>query len=157
MAEIAQAQHQKGSRHKRKIHSLKVDLTPMVDLGFLLITFFVITTSLREPKAADLFMPKDDSVTTPIKKSAVLTITLLSQDKLSYYHGAGDTAAVYFSDFQGIRKVIQNKQKRVASILGDPKETILIIKADSAASYKNLVDILDEVMINGIEHYYISE
>ena len=72
-------------------HNLKIDMTPMVDLGFLLITFFVITTELAKPTAMDLFMPKDGKPM-PLGKSNALTV-LLDQDKLYYYHGEWNDAS----------------------------------------------------------------
>ncbi len=160
MAEIqsqTQSRHVKGGRLKRKIHSLKVDLTPMVDLGFLLITFFVITTSMREPKAAELLMPKDSDIITEIPVSTALTVILQADDQIAYYHGTVDTAKIHTTGFKGIRDVIINKQKAVARKTGDRKDVVLIIKSDTAASYKNLVDMLDEVMINGITRYFLAE
>ena len=91
MAEITSGnQPQKG---KRKIHSTSIDLTPMVDLGFLLITFFVFTTSLNEAKAMKLVLPMDcDSCISKAPKTGSLTL-IADENKIWYYQGFlnGDT------------------------------------------------------------------
>jgi biopolymer transport protein ExbD len=71
-------------------HNLKVDMTPMVDLGFLLITFFVITTELAKPTAMNLYMPKDGPPS-PVGNSSALTI-LLDDNKIYYYNGDWEVA-----------------------------------------------------------------
>lgn len=146
-----------GSKSRRKILSTRVDLTPMVDLGFLLITFFIITTSLQEPKMADLIMPKDTKRTTKIKESTVMTIILSKDDNVDYYYGELDTAIIHHSNFQTIRKRIQEKKIFVKNAVGSADETVIIIKPSAQSSYKNLVDILDEIMINDISHYFLGE
>jgi biopolymer transport protein ExbD len=149
-------------RRKSKNHSIKkilrVDLTPMVDLGFLLITFFILTTSLSNPTVARLIMPKDTNLTTPVKGNAVLTLSLIRNNFIDYYEG--DTlipALVQHCSFSGLRSVIQRKQQKVAEVLSDRKETVIIISPGSGSTYKNLVDVLDEIQINDIRYYFIVD
>jgi biopolymer transport protein ExbD len=149
-------------RRKSKNHSIKkilrVDLTPMVDLGFLLITFFILTTSLSNPTVAKLIMPKDTDKHTDVKQSAVLTLRLMRNNSIDYYEG--DTlipALVQHCSFGGVRSVIQHKQQKVAGILGDSQETVIIISPGSGSTYKNLVDVLDEIQINDIGYYFIVD
>ena len=90
MAQIENsAAERKGkSFSSAKKQTLRIDMTPMVDLGFLLITFFVFTTIMSTPKAADLFMPTEGLVDpTKLPKSLALTILLDENDKIYYYHG----------------------------------------------------------------------
>ena len=75
MAAIQEGNRQKSKKYSAR-NSLGVDLTPMVDLGFLLITFFILSTALSEPLVAQLVMPKDSDVKTPVKENAVLTLSL---------------------------------------------------------------------------------
>src|SRR6186713_1205160 len=90
--------HKKGPGVKKgKKLSTRVDLTPMVDLGFLLITFFMFTTTLSKPKTMQINMPyKEDNIKeedqTKIKASTVVTILLSSNHRIYYYEGIGDDA-----------------------------------------------------------------
>lgn len=77
--------HIAGVRHSKK-HTPKTDMTPMVDLGFLLITFFVITMELNKPVTLNLNMPKEGP-TTDLGKSNALTVLLGKDNAIYYYHG----------------------------------------------------------------------
>jgi biopolymer transport protein ExbD len=161
MAEIqsSQTSKQKGVRKCKKL-STRVDLTPMVDLGFLLITFFIFTTTLHEPKVARLVMPSDkiDNYPTNIPESKVLQVILAENNKIFYYFGNNvlSTGVTNFSP-SGIRNVILKKQHQVAAKYGTKEVLILMIKPLSNCSYKNIIDILDEVQINNIKHYVFTE
>jgi biopolymer transport protein ExbD len=150
--------HKKGTR-SRKL-STRVDMTPMVDLGFLLITFFMLTTTLSKPKAMDLKMPADDKEhPQKLAESKSLTILLGANNAVSYYEGIGNDPlhppVVKHSSFannKGIRDVIINKRERVIKQHGEDGLMVLI-KADKSANYKNVVDIMDEMLINHVERY----
>src|SRR5436190_23908853 len=93
MAEIAQEGGKKGDGKKRsKKMSTKIDFTPMVDLGFLLITFFMLTTTLAKPKTMEINMPEKEDVldSTKVKASTALTVILSENDKIFYYFGIGE-------------------------------------------------------------------
>ena len=140
--------------------SLKIDMTPLVDLGFLLITFFIFTTTMAEPYKTDLYMPKD-GVGTVVGKSNALTVLLSGNDSIFYYHGqlgeAIQTNQVRVTNYNvtsGIGAVIRQKQKQ----LGNKKdELVLMMKPLETSSYKNLMNALDEVMINNVKKYAIME
>src|SRR5258708_29347517 len=115
MAEIntPAAGHKKGPGVKKgKKLSTRVDLTPMVDLGFLLITFFIFTTTMTRPTALHLNLPKDvpDDQRQPAKESQVITLLLGKNDKVYYYEG-GDPTKMRESDFRGIRTVLLDKKR----------------------------------------------
>jgi biopolymer transport protein ExbD len=164
-----------------------VDMTPMVDLGFLLITFFVFTATMSSPKAMDLRMPKDvddPKKQNEAKESGALTIMLGKADKVYYYEGKLDESASNFkpATWPTIRDVIIKKKKEVIGRhvhdLGSPespcksmqerakknddpdwekacldRDFVVIIKPTQDATYKNTVDILDEMTINQVKTY----
>ena len=141
--------------------STRVDLTPMVDLGFLLLTFFVFTTALSTPMAMDLVMPYDK--TPPDDKvceSCVLTILLDKDDRIKYYEGAAENNPLVketgFAPEQ-IRKILMQKKADVEKVRGSADQFILIIKASATSNFRNFVDITDEVTICQIKKYYVDE
>jgi biopolymer transport protein ExbD len=147
---------------------IRIDMTPMVDLGFLLITFFVFTTTMSTPKATDLFMPKDD-INHPQSLPNGLALSLLLDDnnKVYFYNGdfkeAASTNKIYetnYSTFEGIGKIIRQKQKEIDASGKFPygrKGLMLLIKPTSGSIYKNVIDALDEAVINDVRKYAIVE
>jgi biopolymer transport protein ExbD len=154
--------------------STRVDLTPMVDLGFLLITFFMLTTTLAKPQIMALVMPDKDikkEDIEPVKESKVLTLLLGANDKVYWYEGITD-AVLDSTDYsaEGMRKVILNKKEKVKGQFGEedyedfktkePRKGSfinVIIKPTEDARYKNLVDALDEMAICKVRYYVILD
>ena len=135
---------------KGKKLSTRVDLTPMVDLGFLLITFFIFTTTVAQATSMNLNMPKDSDKpdeTNKVKESGSLTIMLGKRNIIYYYFGR-DPATMQTTNFKDVRKIIIDKRKSTPV-----DDLYIIIKPDQDATYKNFVDILDEMTINGIGRY----
>jgi biopolymer transport protein ExbD len=147
--------HKKGSGVKKaKKLSTRVDLTPMVDLGFLLITFFIFTTTLSQASTMKLNMPKDDvdpKDLTPIKESGALTILMGKGDQVYYYLGI-DPNKLQGSSYTAIRDVILNKKNTT-----DTASFFITIKPDDDATYENAVAILDEMKIDDVDHYSIGK
>lgn len=143
--------HKKGPGVKKaKKLSTRVDLTPMVDLGFLLITFFIFTTTMSQPTAMRLYLPKDTEKPeeqNKVKASGALTIMLGKADQVYYYEGE-DPTKIQASNFKDIRGVIINKKRST-----DPKDFVVVIKPTPDATYLNTVDILDEMSINEVKRY----
>ena len=146
--------HKKGPGVKKgKKLSTRVDLTPMVDLGFLLITFFIFTTTMSQPTAMKLFLPKDTEKPeeqNKVKASGALTIMLGKNDGVYYYEGEllPDGSNFKSSNFKDIRTEIINKKKST-----NPQDFVVVIKPGPEATYKNTVDILDEMTINDVKRY----
>lgn len=146
--------HKKGPGVKKgKKLSTRVDLTPMVDLGFLLITFFIFTTTMSQPTALKLFLPKDTDKPeeqNKVKASGALTIMLGKGDGVYYYEGEllPDGSNFKSSNFKEIREEIINKKKST-----NPQDFVVVIKPGPEATYKNTVDILDEMTINDVKRY----
>src|SRR5512133_1371893 len=122
MAEIIQAEgKQKGGKKKAKKFSTHIDMTPMVDLMCLLITFFMLTTAFAKPKAMEITMPekKDDPTVKAPDIAADRTINILvsGNDKLYFYYGVADpklplpvlNPTDYSKD--GIRKILLQRNK----------------------------------------------
>lgn len=160
MAEI-ESRSTSGSHGKplRKKLSTRVDLTPMVDLGFLLITFFIFTTSMSEPKSMKLRMPDDRNITDPLQTAEGKTLHLILGKNHQLWHYRGTAVDnMQRSDYHsGVRSVIQKEKARVAAVYGSGNELVILIKPTSAASYRDVVDVLDEMVIHQVSRYMLME
>lgn len=147
----------KGGKKRAKKMFFHLDMTPMVDLAFLLLTFFMLTTTFNRLQALQLHMPVDpkNSVDqTPIPASNALTVILGEQDEVYYYFGyAGDKPQLVKTDLSatGIRKVL------VSDKVKSNEKMVVLIKAMKKSRYSNLVDLLDEVKITDTKKYALVD
>jgi len=161
MSEIQSQTQQKitGGQRCKKMNT-RIDLTPMVDLGFLLITFFVFTTSLSKPTAMHLALPSDGNVIDEPKVTAskVLTLILAAKNRVGYYQG-DDKASIQFTSYgiNGLRDIILKKRQAVLSLFGNGDELTVFIKPSNDCTYKNVVETLDEMLINKITRYMMLD
>jgi biopolymer transport protein ExbD len=153
-----------SNKHKKsafKKKNTRVDLTPMVDLGFLLITFFVFTTTLSLPTVMNVNMPFDKvRPGDEVCESCVLTVLLAKDNMIKYYEGNPVSNPVIKETFfgnNGIRNIILQKRKAVQKLKGSSDDFVMIIQPTDESTFQNFVDIVDEVAINTIKHYYITE
>jgi biopolymer transport protein ExbD len=146
--------HKKGPGVKKgKKLSTRVDLTPMVDLGFLLITFFIFTTTVSQPTAMKINLPKDvdkPEEQNKVKASAVLTIMLGKSDNIYYYEG-DDPAKLQTSNFKAIGTSSLIKKRT------DTADFVVVLKPSRDCTYKNTVNILDEMTIDGVKRYALVD
>ncbi len=157
----------KGGKVRSKKQNSKVDLTAMVDLAFLLITFFMLTTTLSKPQSMSLGLPdKDDDPTknkdVKVDENRTMTILLGDDDKLVRYVGligspvSGGAPKDMTYGKEGIRKELLSRKKAVLQYTGDKnKGMIVIIKPSKKSNYRNLIDILDEMAITDVPTYAI--
>ncbi len=165
MAEITTSSSENKSGVQRlKKHSTRVDLTPMVDLGFLLITFFVFTMSMSEPKAMKLVMPAGEAFNMPVGESTALTIIPMEDNKIFYYHGDPEKAlernqfgVTNYSMTEGIGAIIRQKQIALEQMGKLRQDLILIIKPADGSNIGNTIDVLDEVLINTVTRYALTD
>ena len=181
--EMPVQRHRAGVRRPVK-HQLRIDMTPMVDLAFLLLTFFMLTTTFSKPKTVEINMPLKDGE--PTKVNNAITVLLSDKDRVFWYFGEfkpGETQLnkTDFSD-KGIRKVLLDKNsaahaevkrledelakrqiadstfKRLAVEAKSQKSALMVfIKTDDKAKYRNVIDILDELSISSVGKYAVVD
>jgi len=141
-----------GGKVRSKKASTRVDLTAMVDLAFLLITFFILTTTLQKPKAMPLVMPDKDDKTPkqqPIADNRSLTLLLGAGNKFEWYVGQitkpieGPTTGTYGKT--GLRRLLEVEGKKIQATTG--KGMFVLIKPSSQSVYNDLVRVMDELNI----------
>lgn len=146
--------------NKNDKRTVRIDFAPMVDLGFLLITFFIYTTTLMEQKAFGLNVPADGTETNaPV--SATITLSLKENGVVDYLEGnekhilAKGTAYLYGKP--SLREHLLNKRQRIISQLGTDDQYTVIIQPSANTSYKEVVDIFDEMTITDIKKYVLVD
>jgi len=197
MAEIAEGGgggHGKGGKKRAKKQSTKIDMTPMVDLGFLLLTFFVLTSTFSKPKSMEISFPApvDPTIKQPEVKNG-LNIILTKDHKIFYYKGqfnaagnkegkpATELTETTFSS-EGLHKLlldmnsyahdeiakleIKTKSKQLADssfkrlameAKGDKRALTALIKTDDKATYKDVIDVVDELNVCMVGKYVIID
>jgi biopolymer transport protein ExbD len=144
----------KGGKVRAKRSSTRIDMTPMVDLAFLLLTFFVMTTTLNKPQTMEITMPekpKPGDEMPEINEKNVLTLVLGEDDKIYYYMGITDPE-VQVTNFSasGVRKILLAKKAELPKL-------VVLIKAMNEAKYKNMVDIMDEMNISATQRFALVD
>ncbi|MBS1501686.1 MAG: biopolymer transporter ExbD [Bacteroidetes bacterium] len=152
----------KGGKIRSKKASTRIDLTAMVDLAFLLITFFIMTTTLSKPKAMDMVMPdktKKD-VQLPVPETRTMTVLLGANDKLEWFVGPPGKTPPTIDNFgkDGIRKSLIEESKKVeATHAGPDNYMIVLVKPSDHSTYKDFVNMMDEIDITGIKSYAVVD
>ncbi len=156
------AQAKAGKKPRTRKHNFRLDMTPMVDLAFLLLTFFMLTTTFAKPRVMQLTMPvKPQSVdqNEPLRASRAMTIMLGAGHRVFYYFGLNAPAdpsvpvpTLHTTDFgpKGIRQALLARGRRQPA-------PVVLIKAGPRANYSDMVDILDEMNITGQQKYAIVD
>src|ERR1700684_3622244 len=104
--------HGKHQKKRAKKLSTRIDMTPMVDLGFLLLTFFMLTTTFSQPKVIELTPPIKSDDKTKVQDTLSLTLVLGKNDTVYYYNGSlklsTDSNNIMQTDLSdnGLRKVV---------------------------------------------------
>lgn len=148
---------QEGRRQqKAEKQTVFTDMNAMVDLAFLLLTFFMLTTTMVKPKVMEIVMPvpsqdeKKEDVQ-PIKESRAISLLPLSDGRLYIYKGLSVESVQEISyKKEGLRATLRE-------ILPSIDKPIIIIKPHPECNFRNLVDVLDEMNVLKVERYAIDE
>jgi biopolymer transport protein ExbD len=142
--------------------SVSVDMTPMVDLGFLLITFFIFTTSMMKDSAFEYKTPVPD-LSNPMLVKCTKTITIQPGDdgKVKWIDCVDgvEQAPISLHLYAGheLRTRLLAKREQMRAIFGDPLELFVIVRPDSTCSYQTFIDVIDELMITEVKRYSVPE
>jgi biopolymer transport protein ExbD len=146
-----------GGKVRSKKASTRVDMTPMVDLGFLLITFFILATTLSKPSSMTLNVPDKTKTeeTEPIKASNVMTAFLGKDNKVHYIFGKAaseDPEVKTVTMGYDFRKAVQEESRKVPA-----DKFVIVIKPTKESTYKTMVDAMDEMAITKTKRYALVD
>ncbi|MBB4036383.1 biopolymer transport protein ExbD [Dysgonomonas hofstadii] len=185
MANIDTNSGNDAKKGKPQRKTLRVDFTPMVDMNMLLITFFMFCTTLSIPQVMNVVLPADTTETEPTKESKAITVLLGADSKVYYYEGLADYedyTSLKETNSYGLRQVLLKRnvatvnkmndlrQKRhqkqisdaqfkeqISEVKKNGKDVMVIIKPTKDSNFRNLVDVLDEMQICGVDKYAIVD
>jgi biopolymer transport protein ExbD len=151
MADINPSNNRSSSNSKR--HGIKIDMTPLVDLAFLLLTFFILTRTFQEHHVLEVQWPDKPTSQTqgePVSAKNVLNLIIGEDNKIYWWMEDQPNAKVTDLSKNGLRQLLITKRE------SNPK-IVLLIKPKDISKYSNLVDVMDEVTILGMERYVLMD
>lgn len=138
--------HGKGKKKKKRRLGVRVDMTPMVDVAFLLLTFFMLTTVFSKPQTMEITLPPDEKTTVEVAESNLLTLRLKADGSIYYNIGNEKPVALLFPQ---VRPLLLERSA------ANPR-LITLVKVDRDGTYKMLVDIMDELNLANITRFSIA-
>jgi biopolymer transport protein ExbD len=138
------AKHSK--KHKKKRVNIRIDMTPMVDVAFLLLTFFMLTTVFNKPQTMELNLPPDEKVTVEVAESSLLTIRVDKDNTIYLNAGSEPLQILPFNELRST--LIQRSQAN--------SKLITLVKVHRDGNYKMMVDIMDELNLANITRFSLA-
>jgi biopolymer transport protein ExbD len=135
------------SRPKRRV-GIRIDMTPMVDVAFLLLIFFMVTTVFRTPQALEINLPPDENVQIDVAESKVLQLRVLSDDRAYWKRGAKDVPWAR-SDVKGLENVFWSFKNDTSMVV--------LIKIDREAKFSNMVDVIDGLDVAHLTRFSLDK
>lgn len=161
MATLDQPTPKAGKKPRARQHKFHLDMTPMVDLAFLLLTFFMLTTTFAKPRVMELAMPvqpHSPNQETPLKESQAMTVILGGGHRAYYYFGLNAPAdpsvpvpTLHRTDFgtQGLRQALLARGRQLPA-------PVVLLKTAPRAKYQDLISVLDEMNITDQKKYAVT-
>jgi biopolymer transport protein ExbD len=137
--------HGKGKKKKAKRVGIRIDMTPMVDVAFLLLTFFMLTTTMSRPQTMEINLPPSD---TPVEvaQSNLMTIRVIEDGKIFWSIGTDKPQKVEYKDFP---KLLMDRNQQNTKL-------ITLIKIDRKVKYHWMVDIMDELNLANVTRFSLA-
>ncbi len=152
---VQRSSHKKGSgfRKKRARPGVFIDMTAMVDVAFLLLIFFMVTTVFRSPQTMELNIPPEDQKV-DIAESNVLIIRMREDGQVFWNIGKDMTPEKFV--FADIRKLISDKDKDNAADHNGESKMVTLIKIQRSSPYEQMVNVMDELQLGKIDRFSIT-
>ena len=131
-------------RPKRRL-GVRIDMTPMVDVAFLLLIFFMVTTVFRTPQALEINLPPDKDIQIEVMESKVLTLRVLDDGRVYYKRGTDPWARSEVANLATVFKAYKGN-----------KDLVVVIKIDREAKFSGMVDIIDDLDLAGLTRFSLA-
>ena len=139
--------HGKSKKRKKgRRLGIRIDMTPLVDVAFLLLTFFMLTTSMSRPQTMEINLPPDENVKVEIAESNLLTLRINEKAEVYWNFGINAPEKIQFKD---LRNFLIDKNK------SNPK-LVTLVKIDRKAKYTIMVDVMDELNLAQVTRFSLA-
>jgi biopolymer transport protein ExbD len=157
MADVSASQSRGKQKHsgkkKKKRIAVRLDMTPMVDVAFLLLTFFILTTTMSKPETMEINLPPDSKINVEVPASNLLTLRVTQEFNLYWCIGTDKPEKIDGTDKKSrlvnLGKTLKEKNKANSKL-------ITLIQVDGKAKYIDMVDVMDELNINDINRFSLT-
>jgi biopolymer transport protein ExbD len=139
--------HAKGQKKKKKRAGIKIDMTPMVDVALLLLTFFMLTTVFNKPQTMELNLPPNEGVV-EVAATTLLTVRVAPNMEIYWCMGNEPTALKKVA-FKELRPLLVERLRSIPKL-------ITLVQIDRDAKYNDMVDIMDELNLANITKFSIA-
>jgi biopolymer transport protein ExbD len=147
-ADVAESKsHAKGKKKKKKRAGVRIDMTPMVDVAMLLLTFFMLTTVFNKPQTMELNLPPDDKGV-EVPASTLLTVRI-EPNMAIYWSMGSEPAALKKIAFKELRPLLVERLHSIPKL-------ITLVQIDRDAKYNDMVDVMDELNLANITKFSIA-
>jgi biopolymer transport protein ExbD len=136
----------KGKKHKKKRQGVRVDMTPMVDVAFLLLTFFMLTTVMRKQQTLEINLPPNNQTKIDIAQSNLLTIFVSQDDSVFYSTGTDKPIQVTFNSLESF----------LTKSAADNPKLVILLKFDRKSKYHMMVDVIDKLNLAKLQRFSIA-
>jgi biopolymer transport protein ExbD len=144
-AEPRAAKRGKKKHKKKRRLGIRIDMTPMVDVAFLLLTFFMLTTTFSKPQTMEINLPPGESKV-EVAESNLLTLRIMDDGSIFWNIGVEPPKKIEFKDLHGL--LVERSQS-------NPK-LITLVKVDRKAKYKQMVDVMDELQVSNVTRFSLA-
>jgi len=148
-ADVAESKsHAKGKKKKKKRAGVRIDMTPMVDVAMLLLTFFMLTTVFNKPQTMELNLPPDSKVQVEVAATTLLTVRVAPNMEI-YWNMGNEPTALKKITIKELRPLLKEKLRNIPKL-------ITLVQIDRDAKYNDMVDIIDELNLAEITRFSIA-
>lgn len=134
-------------RPKRRV-GVRIDMTPMVDVAFLLLIFFMVTTVFMTPQALEINLPPDNKTPMQVAESKILQLRVLGEDRV-YWKRGPKTDPWVRTTVAGMKDVLKP--------LANNDAIVILLNIDRDATFDNMVSIIDQLDIANLGRFSILE
>lgn len=135
----------KRKRHMRRL-GIRIDMTPMVDIAFLLLTFFMLTSVFRRPQTMEINLPPQE-VEVEVAESNLLTLRVMADGRIFWNLGIEAPQQI---EFQQLRRFLITYNEN------NPK-LVTLIRVDRKSKYHQMVDVMDELQMARVNRFSLGE